>query len=95
MDLMLDPACELETWADALKVGKACDAANFFWLEDPYKDGRRVDIRSSEVARSLSTPRCCRRSMYSVWSITLILSRMAVRISCAPARTKMAGLPVP
>ena len=29
MDLMVDPACELETWADALKVGRACDDENF------------------------------------------------------------------
>ena len=39
MDLMLDPACEYNTWSDALKVGLACDEARFMWLEDPYKDG--------------------------------------------------------
>ncbi|WP_423750843.1 enolase C-terminal domain-like protein [Salinirarus marinus] len=39
MDLMLDPACEYETFADALEVGKACDEADFFWYEDPYRDG--------------------------------------------------------
>jgi len=38
MDLMLDPACQYETWADALKVGKACDEQDFFWYEDPYRD---------------------------------------------------------
>ena len=36
--LMLDPASHLRTFADALAVGKACDAANFFWLEDPFRD---------------------------------------------------------
>ena len=39
MDLMLDPACEYNTFGDALKVGRACDEARFFWYEDPYKDG--------------------------------------------------------
>lgn len=38
MDLMLDPACEINTWLEAVKLGKACDEADFFWLEDPYKD---------------------------------------------------------
>ena len=31
MDLMIDPGCEYENWGDALKVGKACDEANYFW----------------------------------------------------------------
>lgn len=39
MDLMLDPACEINTWLETVKLGKACDEANFTWLEDPYKDG--------------------------------------------------------
>ncbi len=39
MALMLDPACEYETFGDALHVGRACDEANFFWYEDPYHDG--------------------------------------------------------
>ena len=30
MTLMLDPACQLKTFADALYVGKACDEANSF-----------------------------------------------------------------
>lgn len=38
-DLMLDPACEYNTFADTLKVGRACDEARFLWLEDPMKDG--------------------------------------------------------
>lgn len=38
MDLMLDPACEYETYADALKVGRALDEQEFFWYEDPYRD---------------------------------------------------------
>lgn len=39
MDLMIDPACEYETFDDALRVGRACDDAGFFWYEDPFKDG--------------------------------------------------------
>ena len=39
MDIMLDPSNEYETWADALKMGRACDEFGYFWLEDPYKDG--------------------------------------------------------
>lgn len=35
MDLMLNLACQYETWADTLKVGKACDEQDFFWYEDP------------------------------------------------------------
>lgn len=36
--LMLDPASHLRTFADALAVGRACDEATFFWLEDPFRD---------------------------------------------------------
>jgi L-alanine-DL-glutamate epimerase-like enolase superfamily enzyme len=36
--LMLDPASQLRTWRDALRVGRACDEAGFFWYEDPYRD---------------------------------------------------------
>ena len=36
--LMIDPACQLRTWADALFVGRACDEAGYFWYEDPYRD---------------------------------------------------------
>ena len=30
MTLMLDPACELRSFADALYVGRACDEARYF-----------------------------------------------------------------
>jgi L-alanine-DL-glutamate epimerase-like enolase superfamily enzyme len=36
--LMYDPGSELRTWAEALRVGQACDAADYFWYEDPYRD---------------------------------------------------------
>ena len=38
MKLMLDPASHLRTFADTVTVGHACDEANYFWLEDPYRD---------------------------------------------------------
>ena len=38
MALMLDPACQLRTFADALAVGRACDANGFAWYEDPFRD---------------------------------------------------------
>jgi L-alanine-DL-glutamate epimerase-like enolase superfamily enzyme len=45
MTLMLDPACELRTFADALRVGRACDEAGFCWYEDPYRDGGTDFVR--------------------------------------------------
>ncbi|HET7323112.1 MAG TPA: enolase C-terminal domain-like protein [Halococcus sp.] len=38
MNLMLDPACQYETFGDALTVGKACEDEDFYWYEDPYRD---------------------------------------------------------
>jgi len=57
MDLMIDPACELNTFADVLRVGRACDEANFFWYEGPGKDlaiaaGRGVAVVSTFIQRS-------------------------------------------
>ena len=56
MDLMIDPACEYETWADALRVGKACDEQTFFWLEDPYKDGGVSIFAHRKLREFLKTP---------------------------------------
>lgn len=39
MALMLDPACKLKSFVEAVKIGHACDEADFLWLEDPYRDG--------------------------------------------------------
>jgi L-alanine-DL-glutamate epimerase-like enolase superfamily enzyme len=38
MKLMIDGACQLRTWTDALRVGLACDDADCFWFEDPCRD---------------------------------------------------------
>jgi len=56
MDLMLDPACEYETFADALRVGRACDEANYFWYEDPFKDAGLSNFAQQRLRELLSTP---------------------------------------
>ncbi len=56
MDLMLDPACEYNTWGDTVKVGRACDEARFFWLEDPYKDGGISAFGHRKLRQVITTP---------------------------------------
>jgi len=56
MDLMLDPACELNTFAEAWTVGRACDDERFFWLEDPYKDGGISQFAHRKLRQLLRTP---------------------------------------
>jgi L-alanine-DL-glutamate epimerase-like enolase superfamily enzyme len=56
MDLMLDPACQLETYGDALTVGKACDEQDFFWYEDPYRDGGISQHSHRKLRQQLETP---------------------------------------
>ncbi|MBO4248596.1 mandelate racemase family protein [Halomicrobium sp. IBSBa] len=56
MDLMMDPACEYETFGDALQVGHACDDAGFFWYEDPYRDGGVSQHSHNKLGEHLDTP---------------------------------------
>ncbi len=56
MDLMLDPACELATFGQALAVGRACDEANFFWLEDAYQDGGVATLAHRKLRQLIKTP---------------------------------------
>lgn len=56
MDLMLDPACEYETWAHTLKVGRACDEAGFFWYEDPFRDGGLSAFGHKKLRELIKTP---------------------------------------
>jgi len=56
MDLMMDPACEYQTFADALRVGRACDEAGFFWYEDPYRDGGISQHAHRKLGEMLATP---------------------------------------
>lgn len=56
MDLMIDPYCLFDTFADALKVGRACDEAGFFWLEDPYSDGGITPFSHAKLREMIRTP---------------------------------------
>lgn len=56
MDLMIDPACEYNTFGEALKVGRACDEANFFWYEDPFKDGGISQFAHRKLRQLIRTP---------------------------------------
>ena len=56
MDLMHDPACELETFADALKLGRALDEEGFFWYEDPFRDGGISQHAHRKLGEKLETP---------------------------------------
>jgi L-alanine-DL-glutamate epimerase-like enolase superfamily enzyme len=56
MDLMLDPACELRTFADAVKVGHACDDARFYWYEDPFRDGGISQYAHRKLRQLIRTP---------------------------------------
>ena len=56
MDLMLDPACEFETFADAVTVGRACDEHSFMWYEDPYRDGGISQHGHRKLRQLIDTP---------------------------------------
>ncbi|MEM7131106.1 MAG: enolase C-terminal domain-like protein [Chloroflexota bacterium] len=56
MDLLIDPACEYNTFSDALKVGRACDEAGFMWLEDPFKDGGVSQYAHRKLRQMIKTP---------------------------------------
>ncbi len=55
-NLMLDPACQLRTYLDALYVGRACDEAGYFWYEDPYRDSGVSAISHKRLREQLRTP---------------------------------------
>ncbi len=56
MDLMIDPACEYDTWAETLAVGRACDEARYFWYEDPFKDGGISAFAHKKLRELIKTP---------------------------------------
>jgi L-alanine-DL-glutamate epimerase-like enolase superfamily enzyme len=53
---MLDPASEIRTWRDALRLGEACDEADFFWYEDPYRDTGGAVEGHKRLRERLKTP---------------------------------------
>ena len=54
--LMYDPASELRTWSDALRAGRACDEAGYFWYEDPYRDTGGAVEGHKRLRERLTTP---------------------------------------
>lgn len=56
MRLMLDPVCEFDTFGDAVSIGRACDDAKFFWLEDPFKDGGVANMAHQRLRQLVRTP---------------------------------------
>lgn len=56
MALMIDPACTLATWADALHLGHACDEARCFWYEDPFADMGTAPTAHRRLREKLRTP---------------------------------------
>lgn len=56
MTLMLDPACQLRTFADALYVGRACDEAGYAWYEDPLRDCGTSAFAHRRLREALRTP---------------------------------------
>ena len=56
LDLLLDPACEVKNFGDALKIGYACDEAGFFWLEDPFLDGGVSQFAHRKLRQMIKTP---------------------------------------
>lgn len=56
MQLMHDPVCEYETFANALRVGRACDEYGYLWYEDPYSDGGRSQHGNQRLRELIDTP---------------------------------------
>lgn len=56
MRLMIDTSSQLRTWADALTVGRACDEANYFWFEDPYRDTSASSFSHRKLREFIKTP---------------------------------------
>ncbi len=56
MDLMIDPCCAYNTFADAIRVGRACDEEAYFWYEDPLKDGGVSQFAHRKLRQLIKTP---------------------------------------
>ena len=56
MRLMHDPVCSYETFGDAVTVGRACDEYDYFWYEDPLKDGGRSQHAHQRLGERIDTP---------------------------------------
>lgn len=56
MDLMLDPAGAYRNFDDVLKVGYACDEANYLWLEDHFPGGGLSMFAHQKLRGFIKTP---------------------------------------
>lgn len=56
MALMLDPASEYDTYAQALQVGRVLDECGYFWYEDPMADTGQSINKLATLSDSLETP---------------------------------------
>ena len=56
MALMIDPCCVYDTFADTLAVGRACDDQDFFWYEDPMRDGGVSLYAHKQLKKMIKTP---------------------------------------
>lgn len=56
MALMLDPACQIRTFSDALTLGLACDEAGFRWYEDPFRDTGVSAFAHNRLRQAIRTP---------------------------------------
>ena len=56
MDLLIDPACEIKTFGDVLRLGHACDEAGFIRWEDPYQDGGVSQFAHRKLRQMVKTP---------------------------------------
>jgi L-alanine-DL-glutamate epimerase-like enolase superfamily enzyme len=56
LDLLIDPACEIRNFGDALKLGRACDEAKFFWWEDPFQDNGVSQFAHRKLRQLVKTP---------------------------------------
>ncbi|MEO0248818.1 MAG: aminotransferase class I/II-fold pyridoxal phosphate-dependent enzyme, partial [candidate division WOR-3 bacterium] len=56
MDLMIDGSCAYRTFWDALKVARACDEANFMWVEDLFSDAGASAFAYAKLRTLIKTP---------------------------------------
>ena len=56
MDMMLDPFNALVTFGDAVKLGRACDEAKYFWYEDPFLDMGTSIFAHRKLRQIIKTP---------------------------------------
>ena len=56
MALMIDPCCVYDTFGDTLAVGRACDEYDYYWYEDPMRDGGVSLYAHRQLRRMLKTP---------------------------------------